>query len=247
MGVAGGAPNVDERGFTRPDAGAGEKPDVGAFEFQDVTLAVHVTPPASPVPLFNTAGFTVTVTNTSGNALPADNTVLTVTLPAGLTAPGGPTLTFVVGPLAAGQSRTFTVSATAAAVGSQTVNAAVTSPDATPATVTGSGTVSVLPIIPNVNVPAGTPLSAPFAHLVTIKTAVVKQKHHMVLRVTLTNTTADTIFGRLVLFGVSPKQFRTSVTFEGVPAVDILLLPGGMATVDVPLFRHVTLLVVAGQ
>jgi hypothetical protein len=246
-GVAAGAPTVDERGFVRPDAGAAELPDVGAFEFQDITLAVSVTPAASVVPLFNTTSFTLVVKNTSGNALPADNSLLTVTLPAGLTAPGGPTLTFVVGPLAAGQSTTFTVSATAAALGSQTVSATVTSPDATPATVTASGTITVLPIIPNVKVPAGTPLSAPSAHLVTLKTAVVQHKHRQVLRVTITNTTADFIFGRLVLFGITPKQFRTGLTFEGAPAVDIVLLPGGVATVDVPVFRHVMPVVIAGM
>jgi hypothetical protein len=33
-GVAAGAPTTDERGFVRPDAGAGEVPDIGAFESQ---------------------------------------------------------------------------------------------------------------------------------------------------------------------------------------------------------------------
>ncbi len=238
---------TDERGFSRPDGGTAEKfPDIGAFEFQDVTLAVKVAPAAAFVPLFDTTTFTVTVTNTSGNALPADNSVLTVTLPPGLTAPGGQTQTFTVGALGAGQSRAFTVSATAAALGVQTVTASVTSPDTNPATAAGAGSTLVLPIIPNAMIPAGTPLSAPFANLVTIRRTVVRQRHHTVIRLTLVNNTADIIFGRLVLFGISPTRFRTGLTFAGAPALDIGLTPGGTTTVQLRFFKSFTPVVVAG-
>jgi hypothetical protein len=245
-GVAAGAPTTDERGFPRPDVGTAEKPDVGAFEFQDVTLAVQVTPASGIVPLFDTTTFTVTVTNTSGNALPADNSVLTVTLPAGLTSPGGPTRMFTVGALGAGQSRSFTVSAIAAALGTQTVTASTTSPDTSPATVMGAASVSVLPIIPNARVPAGTPLSAPFANLVRVRTTVVRQGRHRFLRVTITNNTADIIFGRLVLFGFSPTRFRTGLTFRGAPALDIQLAPNGITTIRLPFVRNFFPVVVAG-
>ena len=50
-GVAGlGVPVTDERGFTRTDAGVTEKPDVGAFEFQDAIVAAEV--PGAGVFLF---------------------------------------------------------------------------------------------------------------------------------------------------------------------------------------------------
>jgi uncharacterized repeat protein (TIGR01451 family) len=197
------------------------------------------------VPLFNTTTFTITVTNTGGNALPADNSQLTVTLPPGLTAAGP--LTFTVGPLGAGQSRTFTATATAAALGPQTGSATVTSPDASPASVTKMATISVQALIPNANVPAGTPLSAPFANLVTIKTAMVHHKGKKFIQVTIINNTADGIMGRLVLFGFTRKKFHTGLTFEGAPALDIILVPNGTATMQVPFVKHFAPLVVAGS
>ena len=51
-GVA-NALTTDERGFPRNDAGANEKPDVGAFEFQDAFVAVEF--PSQGVSRFNTA------------------------------------------------------------------------------------------------------------------------------------------------------------------------------------------------
>jgi hypothetical protein len=141
-GVSAGAPSTDARGFVRPDAGAAELPDDGAFESQDVTLSVRITPASATVSQGSSATFNVTVTNTSGNALPADNSAVTVTLPAGLTATSP--VTFILGPLAAGQATTFAVTAAAAALGSQTVTAAVTSPDASPNTVSVSTMVSVV-------------------------------------------------------------------------------------------------------
>jgi uncharacterized repeat protein (TIGR01451 family) len=141
-GVAAGAPSTDARGFARPDGGATELPDVGAFESQDVTLSVRITPTSATVTQGSAVTFTVTVTNTSGNALPADNSSVTVTLPAGLTATSPVTST--LGPLAAGQTTTFVVSATATSLGSLTVTAAVASPDARPNSVSGSTMVSVV-------------------------------------------------------------------------------------------------------
>ncbi len=144
-GVAAGAPATDERGFARPDAGTAELPDVGAFEFQDVTLSLNVTPASPTVAVGGSDTFTIAVTNTSGNALPADNSTLTVTLSAGLTASGS--LTFNVGALPAGQSKSFTVTATATATGSQTVTAVVTCPDANPNSVSNSTMIAATPAL----------------------------------------------------------------------------------------------------
>jgi hypothetical protein len=143
-GVAAGAPATDERGFVRPDAGTAEKPDVGAFEFQDTTLAVSIKPAAAPVALGGTTTFTVTVTNTGINALPADNSTVVVTLPAGLSAAPGSATTFTLSALAAGQSQDLTVTVTATALGAQTVTASVTSPDA-PSTAT-MATLTILKV-----------------------------------------------------------------------------------------------------
>jgi hypothetical protein len=140
MGVATGAPTTDERGFPRPDAGASEKPDIGAFEFQDVTLSVSVKAP-SVVVIGGTVNITVTVTDTSANALPADNSTVTLMLPAGLSATGA--LTFGIGPLAAGASTSFTVTATATAQGSQAITATTSSSDTIPASASGSTTITV--------------------------------------------------------------------------------------------------------
>jgi hypothetical protein len=144
-GLSAGAPATDGRGFARPDSGTAELPDIGAFEFQDTTLAVSVTPAAATAVQGTAASFSVTVTNTGANALPADNSTVTVTLSGGLSAAGP--LTFTLGPLAAGQKTSFTVTATATAVGPQTATAVVTSPD-TPASATGVGSVTVIATAP---------------------------------------------------------------------------------------------------
>jgi hypothetical protein len=135
---------VDERGFGRPDAGSGELPDVGAFEFQDASLSLALTSSSSSVATGGSVTFTMTVTNTSGNSLPADNSTVLVTLPAGLTATSP--LSFTVGALGAGQTATFTATATGGSSGSQTVTAAVTSPDANPNSASSSTTVTVSPV-----------------------------------------------------------------------------------------------------
>jgi hypothetical protein len=125
------SPN-DQRGpgFSRV---AGASVDVGAFEFQAVTLSVTAT--ASPTQVGQNGATTVTVvvTNTSGNPLPADGTAVTLTLSAGLSAAPGEVLTKLVGPLAPGASVTLTFDLVGTAVGGQTATVAVTSPDTTPA------------------------------------------------------------------------------------------------------------------
>jgi hypothetical protein len=141
-GTTVGAPSVDERGFPRPDGGdTPSVPDIGAFEFQDVTLSVAVTAP--PTVALGTTTLSVTVTDTSGNALPDDNSTVNVALPAGLAATGP--LTFRIGPLAPGASQTISVPVLATAPGPQTVTAVLTSPDATPASASGTTTVAVIP------------------------------------------------------------------------------------------------------
>jgi predicted outer membrane repeat protein len=128
---------TDQRGFTRP----GTAPDVGAFQFQNVTLTLNLKATSSN----GTTTVTVTVTNNSANALPVNNSVLLVTLPAGLTA-NGP-LSFVLPALAAGQtSSPFTVTATGTPTGANTVTATINSPDANPNAVTAS--VGITPVSP---------------------------------------------------------------------------------------------------
>jgi hypothetical protein len=170
MDVSAGAPTTDERGFSRPDTGAGRLPDVGAFEFQNAILAVSVTPPATPVVQGNSASFVVTVTNTGVNALPADNSIATVTLSPGLSATSP--LTFPVGPLAVGQKISFTVTGSATAVGTQTATAIVTSAD-TSSSATGTGSVTVIPTAPPSPPPPPSPPAPPMAASIQFVTVTV--------------------------------------------------------------------------
>lgn len=150
-GVSAGAPTTDERGFVRPDT-AGTKPDVGAFESQALTLTLTVAASQPPVAVNGSTTFTITVTNTSSTPLPSDGSTVTVTLPAGLTETAtstggvvnGSTITFTVGALAAQANVVFTVTATATALGAQTVTTTLSSPDTTPTTNTVNTTVTVL-------------------------------------------------------------------------------------------------------
>ncbi len=128
---------TDERGFNRTSP-----PDIGAFQFQDAAFTVAIAPATPSVTVNGSETFTLTVTNTSGNALPADNATLTITLSSGLTTTGP--LTFPLAALAVGQSQTFTVTATATTSGTQTLTASLTSPDSNPNTVNGSAAVTVL-------------------------------------------------------------------------------------------------------
>jgi hypothetical protein len=136
---------TDERGFARPDEMAGV-PDIGAFELQDATLAVSVTPSSPSVVRGTGVSFLVTVADTSSTALPDDNSTVTVTLspnlavvsaPPGATVTGN-TITFRLGAVAAHGSVSFLVVASANSLGTATASATVASPDAvvplTPAT-----------------------------------------------------------------------------------------------------------------
>jgi hypothetical protein len=134
-GVANGI-TTDERGAPRINTF-----DVGAFQFENVTLNLNIGTQAT-LGLGNTETVTVTVTNSSGNPLPADNSILTVTATGGLNIGG--TQTFTLGPLGAGQSQTFSFNATGTGLGTQTLTASVTSPDAKPNTVSTNATVNVV-------------------------------------------------------------------------------------------------------
>jgi hypothetical protein len=134
-GVANGIV-TDERGFPRVNT-----VDVGAFQFQNAALQLNIGIPTT-LGLGTTQTANLTVTNTSGNALPADNSILTVTTSGGLNIGGAQT--FTVGPLAAGQGQTFTVNVTGSTLGMQTLMASVTSPDANPNTVSTNVTVNVV-------------------------------------------------------------------------------------------------------
>jgi hypothetical protein len=127
----------DERGAPRINTF-----DVGAFQFENVNLQLNIGTPGT-LPLGNTQTIPVTVTNISGNPLPADNSILTVTATGGLNIGG--TQVFTLGPLGPHQSQTFTVNTTGTTQGTQTLMASVTSPDANPSTVSTSTNVNVVP------------------------------------------------------------------------------------------------------
>ncbi len=142
---AAGVTTTDERGFPRP----GTTSDVGAFQFQNAALTLNLTATNSN----GTTTVTVTVTNTSGNNLPADNSVLSVTLPSTLT-PNGAT-SFTLPALAAGQHTTFTLTATGTPTApNNTVTASVFSPDANPNAVSTTP-VTIVPPGPTPHTPQG--------------------------------------------------------------------------------------------
>jgi Domain of unknown function DUF11 len=146
-----GAPTVDERGFVRDGAASNAAPDIGAFQFENTSLAVSVSPSAAAIPVNGSVTFTITVTNTSANALPDDDSLVTVTLPPNLTLTASPagatvsgnTVTFRLGAVAAEGAVMFTLTATANATGTATVSASVTSPDANPNTASSTGSVTL--------------------------------------------------------------------------------------------------------
>jgi hypothetical protein len=142
--------NTDERGFVRLTP-----PTVGAFQFENAHLQLTIGA-APSVTLGGIETITVSVTNVSGAPLPADNSILTVTLSGGLNA-GAQTLQFNVGALGAGQTANFTFNAAVIGLGTQTITASVTSVDTSPATVSTSTAVSVVttPPVTNHN-PVGT-------------------------------------------------------------------------------------------
>ncbi|HWG42524.1 MAG TPA: choice-of-anchor Q domain-containing protein [Gemmataceae bacterium] len=156
-GVVTGVPATDQRGFSRLANG---HTDIGAFQFQDVPLLVIVTPAVPTVLANGTETFTVIVANPRGNALPADNATLAVTLSAGL-APTTP-LTFKLTTLPAGQNQIFTVTANATTLGMQVITATVTSVDVNPNTITISALISVIAQPPT---PTPTPTHTPVGTL----------------------------------------------------------------------------------
>jgi hypothetical protein len=165
-----------------------------------------------------------------------------------------------------GGSASFGVLLVGTTPGGQTVTATVTSPDANPAGVTAGAPVSVLapspsPVaavppstfIPNATIPSGAVLPA---NVVTVFVETVKKHGKKFLEVIAVNTTGEFILGRLALSGLSVKQYgqllglsakqlQNVPTFEGSPAIDIFLPPGGQQTMQVPAAAF-TPLVVAG-
>ncbi|HTU90912.1 MAG TPA: choice-of-anchor Q domain-containing protein, partial [Gemmataceae bacterium] len=129
------AVTTDERGAARINTN-----DIGAFQFEDVTLSLSIGTQTS-LGLGASETVSVTVTNTSGNPLPVDSSTLTVTASGGLNIGG--TQTFTLGAIGAGGSQTFTFNATGVTAGAQTLTASVTSPDTNPATTTATTTVNV--------------------------------------------------------------------------------------------------------
>jgi hypothetical protein len=129
------AVQVDARGFPRIGA-----IDIGAFQFQNVTLQLTITAQAT-LPLNNQATVTVAVLNTSGNPLPADGSTLTLTTTAGLQIT--PPQTVTVGQVPSGQMQTFNFKVTGVAAGKQTITATVTSPDTNPTTTSMNAAVNV--------------------------------------------------------------------------------------------------------
>jgi hypothetical protein len=92
------------------------------------------------------------------------------------------------------------------------------------ATVTVAG-----PVIPNALVPPDTILSTPFAGLVTI----LRFKKGKKVLLVLINNTGKTIVGRLVLFGLKPKQVPGALSFFGAPMEGVFLAPNGAQQITV--------------
>jgi hypothetical protein len=188
--------------------------DVGAVEFQPPATTTLLTASAPTVQSHDPVTVTATVT---GQA-PGSNT------------PQG-TVTFRIDGVAVAQvplvNGMATLTLPKLGVGVHTTTATYNGD------VNFSASTGALPVIPNVQVPPDTPLSAPRGHLVTLR-VIRPGKHARSVKVLISNTTGDFIFGRLVLVGLSPRQFKTGRVFKGSPAVDVMLLPDGTATVQLP-------------
>ncbi len=150
-GIAGG-PTVDERGFPVVGEAQGVSPDIGAFQFQNSTLTAAVASSSPTVNVGDSETFTITVSNTSANAIPDDNSSVTVTLPSNLlitvVPPGaivnGSTIIFSLGALDANSQVQFQVTAIAKTPGmGLTVVVSVTSPDNNPNNGSGSTQISI--------------------------------------------------------------------------------------------------------
>jgi hypothetical protein len=151
-GIAGG-PTVDERGFPVVGGAQGVSPDIGAFQFQNSSLAVAVSPSSPTVNVGDSETFTVTVSNTSSNAVLNDDSLVTVNLPSNLlitlVPPGavltGNTISFSLGALGANSQVQFQIVATAETAGiTLSVAVSVSSPDSNPNNVLGSTQFSIL-------------------------------------------------------------------------------------------------------
>jgi uncharacterized repeat protein (TIGR01451 family) len=142
-------PTTDERGLPRPSTGP---VDIGAVQFQNIDLAVHMSAPAGTVHAGLPATFTVTVRNLGPS--PSHGVTLTDTLPAGTTVVAasagftvrGNVVTFVLPDLAAGASTTLTLTVIPAAPGPFTATASANAlDDSNLANNTASASVVVLP------------------------------------------------------------------------------------------------------
>ncbi|HEV3438933.1 MAG TPA: choice-of-anchor Q domain-containing protein [Gemmata sp.] len=150
-GIAGG-PMVDERGFSVVGEAQGTSPDVGAFQFQNATLSVGLVASSPTTSVGDSETFTITVSNTSANAIPNDNSFVTVTLPSNLMitmVPSGAmvtgnTITISLGALGANSQVQLQVTATAETPGTGlSVAASVVSPDSNPNSVSSSTPITI--------------------------------------------------------------------------------------------------------
>jgi hypothetical protein len=134
-----GAPAVDERNAPRIGA-----VDIGAFQFENVTLQLTIKVQPASLPLNGQATVTVEVLNTSGNPLPADASTLTLTTTNGLKISPQTPPTVLIGPVGSGQTQTFTFKVTGVTAGAQTITATVTSPDTNPTTTSTNTAIHVV-------------------------------------------------------------------------------------------------------
>jgi hypothetical protein len=141
----------------------------------------------------------------------------------------------------------FTIGVAFTGPGQAALGASVRSADATANSASGFIAVSPGNVIPNARIPAGTVLSFPFAaalgNPVFIFFIRAKVNGHKVILLTLINTSGATIFGRLVLLGVTPKQFNTGLTVGGASALDVFLPPHSTVPVQLPLLSFTPVLV----
>ncbi len=134
-----GAPPVDERNAPRIGG-----VDIGAFQFENVTLQLTIKVQPASLPVNNQATVTVEILNTSGNPLPADASTLTLTTTNGLKLSPQTPATVMIGPVGSGQTQTFTFKVIGVTAGNQTITATVTSPDTNPTTTSTNTAVNVV-------------------------------------------------------------------------------------------------------
>jgi hypothetical protein len=242
--VLSGVITPDQRGFNRI---VNNRVDIGAVESQPpatmTTLAAAPSPAVSGLPIAlaatvtaNTPGsnpvqgsVTFSVDGVAVGSAGLSNGVASLTLPA--LPPGTHTLAATYG-----GNVLF-----AASTGS--ASEVVTPPPVTPAPITPAPTTPTL--IPSADVPAGTVLSAPPLNLVTVTVRTVMHHGKKVRHLVVTSNTGKFILGRLVLSGLSLKQYgqllglgkqqlQAIPSFDGSPAIDLFLGPNGQQVIDVP-------------